>query len=203
MSGGRVRPVGTRALRIEREGPVERLPQELRALRALPTVLAARGTERYLLLEHPLGAAPTEEELLSTLAFATVGSSEELPAVVVPVRYDGEDLEPAAEALGLTPKQLVERHAEREYLVLMLGFLPGFAYLGPVPEGLRLPRRSAPRARVPALSVGLAEGYTGIYPATSPGGWHLLGTALGIEPFHPERGALFAVGRRVRFEPSR
>jgi KipI family sensor histidine kinase inhibitor len=123
------------------------------------------------------------------------------------VRYggvDGPDLEAVAARLGLTQAEVVEAHTAATYRVFMLGFAPGFAYLGPLPETLRLARRAQPRARVPAGSVAIADARTAIYPGQTAGGWHLIGRtdtviwdARGREP------ALFAPGDTVRFEPIR
>src|SRR5262249_9416396 len=92
----------------------------------------------------------------------------------VGVVYDGPDLEEVAATLGVLPAEVVARHAGAEYVVELLGFLPGFAYLA-APAGwpLAVPRRPAPRPRVPARSIAVAAGFTGIYPFTSPGGWNL------------------------------
>jgi KipI family sensor histidine kinase inhibitor len=85
----------------------------------------------------------------------------------------------------------------------MLGFLPGFAYLGDLPEALRLPRLEIPRVRLPAGSVAIAAEYTAVYPRPSPGGWHLLGTTRAVM-FDPDRSppALFQPGAHVRFVPA-
>jgi len=77
--------------------------------------------------------------------------------------------------------------------------LPGFAYLRALDPRLVLPRRATPRPRVPALSVAIAGPYTGLYPFASPGGWHLLGTAVGFAPFDAHTGAAMSLGDRVRF----
>jgi UPF0271 protein len=82
-----------------------------------------------------------------------------------------------------------------------VGFVPGFAYLGDLDPHIAIPRRSTPRARVPAGSVAIAGHRTGIYPFETPGGWHLLGTAVDFRAFDPEHGATFRIGDRVRFEP--
>lgn len=121
---------------------------------------------------------------------------------LLPVVYDGPDLEPLAERLGLSVEALVEVHQAGQYRALQLGFLPGFAYLGPVPERLHVPRLPAPRPRVPARSVGLAAGFTGVYPLASPGGWHLLGRMVGPPLFDPHAAhpSLLHVGDEVRFE---
>ena len=101
------------------------------------------------------------------------------PAVhEVPVRYggeDGPDLLDVARATGLDPRRVVELHAGREYTAFMLGFVPGFAYLGPLPPELAVGRRATPRTRVPAGAVAIASGQTAVYPAATPGGWHLIG----------------------------
>ncbi len=119
---------------------------------------------------------------------------------VIRVDYDGEDLATVAEAIGRSKKHVVALHSDAEYRVAMLGFLPGFAYLRGLASELRLPRR-APRPRVPPGSVAIAAEYSGVYPFASPGGWHLLGRAVGFEAFG-ERGAALALGDVVRFVPS-
>lgn len=121
--------------------------------------------------------------------------------VTIPVRYDGPDLAEVATATGLQPDQVIARHAGREYRVVLLGFVPGFAYLTGLDPALELPRRSAPRPRVPAGSVAIAGAQTGVYPAATPGGWHLLGTTTSAM-FDPTRRPpnLLEVGDRVRFE---
>jgi KipI family sensor histidine kinase inhibitor len=85
---------------------------------------------------------------------------------------------------------------------MAIGFAPGFPYLGPLPELLRLPRRSTPRTRVPAGSVAIAADMTGIYPAVLPGGWHLIGrTPLRLFDPHASPPSLLAPGDGVQFEP--
>jgi KipI family sensor histidine kinase inhibitor len=121
---------------------------------------------------------------------------------VVPVCYDGADLDDVARACGLQRDDVVGLHAGRDYEALMLGFLPGFAYLGLLPPELELPRRATPRPRVPAGSVAIAGRQTGVYPAASPGGWHLVGRTA-TRFFDPWRDppARVQAGDRVRFEP--
>jgi KipI family sensor histidine kinase inhibitor len=122
---------------------------------------------------------------------------------MIEVVYDGADLVGAADHLGITSAELVARHAARRYEVLVSGFLPGFAYLGPLDPALELPRLPTPRRRVPAGSVALAGRLTGVYPFASPGGWNLIGRAPGARLFDAsrERSRLFAVGDSVRFVP--
>ncbi len=121
----------------------------------------------------------------------------------VPTVYDGEDLLDVARRIGATSEEVVRLHSEREYLVYMVGFTPGFAYMGRTHERLDLPRRASPRTRVPAGSVGIAMGQTGIYPSATPGGWNLLGRAEHRDLFdlRCDPPSYFVPGDRVRFVP--
>ena len=120
----------------------------------------------------------------------------------IPVKYTGPDLAYVATQTGLTTEQIIERHSGREYLVYLLGFVPGFGYLGDLDPSLVLPRRAAPRTRVTAGSVAIAGAQTAVYPLATPGGWHLIGTTTTVM-FDPARepAALLKAGDRVRFEP--
>jgi KipI family sensor histidine kinase inhibitor len=123
----------------------------------------------------------------------------------VPVCYEGEfapDMAEVARLTGLTPKDVVALHSGIRFHVYMLGFLPGFPYMGDLPAQLALPRRADPRLRVPAGSISIATTLTAIYPYESPGGWHLIG-ATPIRMFDSERPkpALFAPGDAVKFQP--
>ena len=120
----------------------------------------------------------------------------------IPVVYDGPDLEDVAARLGLSTRQVVELHGRPIYRVFMVGFVPGWAYLGPLPDELVLPRRAHPRTQVPAGSVAIAGRQTGIYPAVTPGGWHLIGRTS-VRLFLPDSDppSLFRVGDRVKFFP--
>lgn len=123
--------------------------------------------------------------------------------VEIPVRYDGADLAASAEQTGLTREEVVERHSRRPYHVYAVGFTPGFPFMAEVDEAIRLPRREAPRAVVGAHSVAMTGRQTGIYPLPSPGGWHLLGTAL-TAVYDPHRAEPFLLkpGDRVSFTAS-
>src|SRR5947208_11137049 len=118
----------------------------------------------------------------------------------IPVVYDGPDLESVTEALGLSTARVIELHSRPIYRVFLVGFVPGWAYLGPLPEELVLPRRAVPRTLVPAGSVAIAGQETGIYPLPSPGGWHLIGRTA-VKLFLPDSDppSLFRVGDRVKF----
>ena len=120
----------------------------------------------------------------------------------IPVRYGGEfgpDLDEVAALHGMTPAQAIELHASAVYVVYFLGFVPGFAYLGGLPEALATPRLAAPRPKVPAGSVGIAGSQSGVYPFSTPGGWRLIGRTP-LEMFHDEKSVL-SIGDLVRFVP--
>src|SRR5438067_8145147 len=120
----------------------------------------------------------------------------------IPVVYDGPDLQAVASALGLSQQKVVEIHSRPIYRAFLIGFVPGWAYLGPLPDELVLPRRPDPRRQVPAGSVAIAGHQTGIYPLNSPGGWHLIGRTS-VRLFLPDSDppSLFRAGDRVKFFP--
>jgi allophanate hydrolase subunit 1 len=131
------------------------------------------------------------------------GGSSAARTVDIPVCYGGEfgpDLDEVAELCGLTAVEVVALHAGGEYLAYMIGFAPGFPYLGGLPDQLVVPRKAAPRLHVPAGSVGLAGKQTGVYPQDSPGGWQIIGRTP-IRLFTPERTppTLLQAGDVVRF----
>jgi inhibitor of KinA len=124
--------------------------------------------------------------------------------VVIPVCYGGPcgpDLRETAAYCGLTCEELVEMHQQASYVVHMIGFVPGFPYMGGLPERLAAPRRDTPRQAVPAGSVGIAGNQTGIYPLSTPGGWRLIGRTP-LKLFQPDREppSLLQAGDRVRFK---
>jgi KipI family sensor histidine kinase inhibitor len=125
--------------------------------------------------------------------------------VEVPVEYGGQwgpDLADVAAFAGESLEGVVKRHAERDYHVFMLGFLPGFAYLGEVDQKIAAPRRPSPRERVRAGSVGIAGGQTAVYPMDSPGGWQIIGHTM-TRMFDSDQwpSALLSPGDSVRFRP--
>ncbi len=122
----------------------------------------------------------------------------------IPICYDGAfapDLEEVARRVGLSPEEVARRHRTLPYHVYMIGFLPGFPYLGDLPAELALPRRADPRQKVAAGSVAIATTLTAIYTFESPGGWHIIGRTP-VTLFDPSRSppALLAPGDAVRFE---
>jgi len=136
-------------------------------------------------------------------AVAVIDSPAPSAPIEIGVHYggpDGPDLGAVAAYAGCTEDEVVERHAGRTYRVYMLGFVPGFAYMGRVEPSIAAPRHRVPRERVPAGSVGIAGLQTGVYPVASPGGWQLIGRAESVM-FDPNRTppSLLAPGDLVRF----
>lgn len=131
--------------------------------------------------------------------------NETARTVVIPVCYGGEfgpDLERVASLKGLTCEEVIRRHSSRDYYCYMLGFTPGFPYLGGMDESISAPRLESPREIIPAGSVGIAGTQTGIYPISSPGGWQLIGrTPLILFDPHREPPILLESGIWIRFRP--
>jgi KipI family sensor histidine kinase inhibitor len=141
--------------------------------------------------------APLCDRLETT---GTAGRRWRLPAC-----YDAEfgpDLEDVARRTGLTPAQVVERHSATAFQVYMIGFLPGFAYLGGLPAELELPRRENPRLKVEAGSIAIAMTMSVIYSIASPGGWNILGrTPVPLWDLRRDPSALVTAGDEVTFAP--
>jgi KipI family sensor histidine kinase inhibitor len=138
-------------------------------------------------------------------------TAEELPPapvidgalIDVPVCYGGDlgpDLADVAAAARCSEDEVIALHTGRSYRVYLVGFIPGFPYMAEVDPRIALPRRPSPRMKVPAGSVAIAAGQTGIYPSETPGGWHVIGRTR-VKPYDPSRAApfLFKAGDRVRF----
>ena len=142
------------------------------------------------------------EQLLSEMGEAEIAPG---PVLEIPVLYGGEmgpDLPFVAENAGLSEEEVVRIHSSAEYLIYMLGFTPGFAYLGGMDERIAAPRLRQPRVRIPAGSVGIAGTQTGVYPIDSPGGWQLIGRTP-VKMYDPDRGKpiLPEAGQYIRFSP--
>lgn len=124
--------------------------------------------------------------------------------IEIPVLYGGEygpDLDFVAQHNGLTPEEVIEIHTSGTYLIYMIGFTPGFPFLGGLSERLFTPRLKTPRAVVPAGSVGIANNQTGIYPIDSPGGWQLIGRSP-LKLYNPcrENPILLKAGNYIKFK---
>jgi len=209
----RLAPLGDRGLLVEFPPEVSPEINALvrgadAALAALPGVVETVPTFRSVLVVYdPLRVRFQElVERADACARAARPAPHASGAVVeIPVVYggpDGPDLEAVAQAVGLTPDDVVRLHSQPTYLVYMLGFAPGYAYLGLLSPALRLPRRATPRLRVPAGSVAIADMFAGIYPQETAGGWHLLGRTW-RQLFDPDRDepTLLRPGDQVRFVP--
>ena len=161
------------------------------------------GTLRAL--ERQISASTVTEGKIVEIPVCYGGAyGEDLPFVAVsPAVADGaygEDLPFVARHAGMTEREVVALHSGQPYRIYMLGFLPGFPYLGGLDERLHTPRLSTPRTRIPAGSVGIGGKQTGVYPMESPGGWQLIGrTPLTL--FAPGEPLPYAAGDRIRFVP--
>jgi KipI family sensor histidine kinase inhibitor len=147
--------------------------------------------------------AKVRDFLREKLSQAEAAVARSPKRVEVPVRYGGErgvDLETVARHLRLRVEEVIRLHSDRTYTVFMMGFTPGFPYMGKLDDALVVPRLETPRTRVPAGTVAIAGWQTGIYPLDSPGGWRLIGwTPLTLFDPRSDSPFLFAPGDQVKF----
>ena len=208
-------PAGDRAvLAVLGEGISEEVNDRVRALyRAVcaanaPQIVEAVPSYTSVLVHYrPERTTPQEmRELLSSLAEKPAETVTAPPRThVIPVCYGlhfGPDLWEMEQTLGMTRQQIVDIHSGREYRVYMMGFLPGFVYLGGMDERIAYPRLKKPRLRIDAGAVGIAGGQTGIYPSVSPGGWRIIGNTP-IRMFDPAEDPPTPIepGDLIRFRP--
>lgn len=143
-------------------------------------------------------------EVIKSLDNSTKSNEQLNLHLIIPVCYEPElalDVLELSETLQLSKEELIQKHTQQQYNIYMMGFLPGFAYMGKLDESLKTSRKAKPRMKVPAGSVAIAGLQTGIYPIDSPGGWNIIGktpipvfdTAQDDDPF------LFSLGTQVRF----
>ena len=203
---------GDRAVVIDVASPVDRESVATILMRALPEAVVRRGISS-LMVELPRPDINLDADVRRILA--SVDESPETPetpdaaaadaTITIDVAYDGSDLSSTATFFGISVAELVQAHTSQRWRVAMMGFAPGFGYLEPIEAPVlpwsSLPRRTTPRATVPAGSVALAAGMSAIYPTSSPGGWHLVGTSLRtlFDPDNDSRPTLFRPGANVRF----
>ena len=144
-----------------------------------------------------------EQEFAGLAALDTIADRA---VIEIPVNYGGEygpDLDAVASFAGCSVDEVIKRHSSRTYRVYMLGFVPGFAYMGRVDPSIAAPRHRVPRERVPAGSVGIAGLQTGVYPVESPGGWQLIGhTTTMMFDANRDQPSLLSAGDLVRFVPA-
>ncbi|MEC4774919.1 5-oxoprolinase subunit PxpB [Burkholderia cenocepacia] len=210
MTQPRIYPLGDAALVCEVPPPAtldcqRRVWAVAEAARAWPDVIdVVPGMNNLTIVFDALAA--TADSLTPALRDAWETADVEHAdgrEVEIPVEYGGAagpDLAAVAAHTGLSADEVVARHAAGAYVVFFVGFQPGFAYLGGLDAALHMPRRAAPRLEVPAGSVGIGGAQTGIYPATSPGGWQLIGLTSQVlfDPARPQP-TLLLPGDRVRF----
>jgi inhibitor of KinA len=149
------------------------------------------------------GHTELETQVRKLLATAEAGAPPVHRVVEIPVRYGGAfgpDLDEVARLCRLSTREVIQIHLSATYTVHFLGFVPGFAYMGSVPEAIRVPRLEKPRVHVPKGSVAVANEHAAIYPMSTPGGWRLLGRT-DVKLFDPQREnlSLLNVGDHVRF----
>jgi len=210
-----IEPLGDSAVRVQFGGTMDLAVN--RRVHALSTLLES-GLPAGVHETVPAYASLTVHYDPLTLTYSQVsnwirGQMDKADASVfrkprrieVPVRYggaSGPDLEAVAASIGLTSAEVVRLHTSRAYTVYMMGFTPGFPYMGTLDERLRVPRLETPRTLVRAGTVAIAGEQTGIYPLDSPGGWRLIGrTPLTLFDPSSEAPFLFAPGDEARFVP--
>ncbi|MBW2709165.1 MAG: 5-oxoprolinase subunit PxpB [Deltaproteobacteria bacterium] len=163
------------------------------------------GYSSLLLVFDPLTTTPDQIRKTINELFLELDRIElpEPANIEIPVVYGGQygpDLAWVASYHKTTPENVIERHTQTGYRVYMIGFIPGFPYMGELPENLATPRKKTPRTAVPKGSVGLAQRQTGVYPTRSPGGWQIIGRTP-LKLFDPLKNppSLLEMGDRVRF----
>ncbi len=201
MSAVRVRPVGAHALLLEVDDPAgwyadlsrRRAAGELSALDIVPAA-------RTVLLDGVPDVEAVSARVRDWTPAPAEGEQDSAKIIEIPVDFAGPDLAAVAELWATDEAGVVGRLTTTELTVAFCGFTPGWAYLAGLPADLAVPRLATPRTRVPAGSVALADGYAGIYPTASPGGWRLVGRT-DITLFDPDREppALLTPGTRVAF----
>jgi len=215
MSSFRILPAGDTALVVEWPARID--PET--SGRAIALATAVRTQFRDAIRDVVVGYCTTTvyfdprtldhgelEAALRVLAADAGGSTAADGALIdVPVCYGGNygpDLADLAAFAGTSEDEVIALHTGTTYRVYMVGFVPGFPYMASVDPRIAAPRRSTPRTRVPAGSVAVAAGQTGIYPSETPGGWHLIGRTA-VKPYDASRPEpfLFHPGDRVRFHP--
>jgi inhibitor of KinA len=188
----------------------QRVVKLLRLLQSQPIDGIRNLHPGYCSLLIKFGALTLDHDELRSRLLPYLGRLDEAPLatpqqIEIPVCYGGEfgpDLNDVAAIHGISPMQVIDLHSSPAYLVYFLGFAPGFAYLGGLPEALATPRLHTPRAKIPQGSVGIGGNQTAVYPFATPGGWRLIGrTPVAMFRSDQARMSLLQIGDRVKFRP--
>ena len=207
-------PAGDTAVIVEFGDRIDRVVSD-RVLRLsalvraenLPGVVETVPTFRSLMVHYdPLATTSANlNAAIEKLLDSSRGETKPVKLWRIPACYAAShapDLAEVAQRTGLSAAEVVRLHSGTRFHIYMIGFVPGYPYMGDLPEPLVLPRRADPRVRVPAGSIAIATNMTGIYPLESPGGWHLIGaTPIRLFDLRRPRPALLSPGDAVRFEP--
>lgn len=175
---------------------------------SVPGVFDFLPTYRSVLVYYdPLSASPdaVQSQIARLLQSPDADAAANPRVALIPTLYGGDmgpDIGFVASHAGISEQEVIAIHSATDYLIYMMGFSPGFAYLGGLDQRLTTPRLESPRTQIPAGAVGIAESQTGVYPVASPGGWQLIGRTP-LKLFDPARNppALLSAGDYVRFTP--
>lgn len=210
-----IRHLGDRGLLIELGAGIDpavnrrvkRLHRAIARERLHGVVETVPAYASLLVVFDPLQAAPEalKRQIAGMCDFEDESVAEQRAVVEVPVVYGGEagpDLDAVAAYHDLSVEDVIGLHTGTVYRVYMIGFTPGFPYMGELPEALDTPRRDTPRTHIPKGSVAIAQRQTGIYPVVSPGGWQIIGcTPLALFDSRKAPPSLLTMGDAVRFIP--
>ena len=214
MAEARFLPTGDTSVCVEFGNEIsEKINSEIRAFNILLNEEKIKGiietvpTYRSIMVHYDPGVIPYRTLIGRLKALTGKMDKVEIPpsdVLEIPVLYGGEmgpDLAFVAQNAGISEEEVVKIHTSTEYLIYMLGFTPGFTYLGGMSDKIATPRLKQPRVKIPAESVGIAGKQTGLYPVDSPGGWQLIGRTP-VKMYDPDREVpiLPQAGQYIKFK---